>query len=139
MDALRPFLPRVAATLAAVFFLTTAVVPAAHARLVSTDEVAAAEKVGPTEARDKVLGFLARQDVQAQLRALGVSPKEAMARVQGLSDAEARELALKLPDEPAGQDALGTVLGVALVAFLVLLVTDILGFTDVFPFTRGMR
>ncbi len=36
---------------------------------------------------------------------------------------------------PAG----GDVLGVLLTIFIVLLVTDILGFTKVFPFTRAIR
>jgi hypothetical protein len=36
---------------------------------------------------------------------------------------------------PAGGDALG----VALIVFLVLLFTDIMGYTKIFPFTRSSR
>jgi len=37
---------------------------------------------------------------------------------------------------PAGGDAIGTILGAALVIFIVLVITDILGFTDIFPFVK---
>ena len=37
---------------------------------------------------------------------------------------------------PAGGSALGTIAVVSLIAFLVLLFTDIMGYTDIFPFTR---
>ena len=37
---------------------------------------------------------------------------------------------------PAGGDALGVILGVALIVFLVLLITDIMGYTDIFPFVK---
>jgi hypothetical protein len=35
---------------------------------------------------------------------------------------------------PAGGGALGTIVGAALIIFIVLLLTDIFGFTDVFSF-----
>jgi len=45
-------------------------------------------------------------------------------------------LAEAIRPDPAGTGALGTVVGAIVLIFLVLLVTDILGFTKVFPFTR---
>ena len=59
-----------------------------------------------------------------------------MARAANMTDAEVMQIAGQLEQLPAGQDALGTVLGVVIVIFLVLLVTDILGLTNVFPFVR---
>ena len=59
--------------------------------------------------------------------------KAARDRVDALSDEEVAVLADRLDQLPAG----GTdVLTVALIVFLVLLLTDILGYTKVFPFTR---
>ena len=45
-------------------------------------------------------------------------------------------LAARIDQLPAGGDS---VLGVLLVVFVILLITDILGFTRIFPFTRSMR
>jgi hypothetical protein len=88
------------------------------------------------EARQHVKQILDRQHIQKVLRAQGVSAEEAKARVDALSDAEAVRLVEKLDQLPAGGDALGTVIGAALVVFIVLLITDILGYTDVFTFVK---
>ena len=42
----------------------------------------------------------------------------------------------KLRELPAGGNAVGAFIGAALIVFLVLLLTDILGYTDVFPFVK---
>ncbi len=55
------------------------------------------------------------------------------ARVAALSDDEAAQLAARLDELPAGGS---DVLSVALIIFLVLLFTDIMGWTKIFPFTR---
>jgi hypothetical protein len=85
--------------------------------------------------RARVAEFLDRQDVQAQLQARGVSADEVKARVAALTDEEARQMASRIDSLPAG----GDVLGILLTVFIVLLITDILGFTKVFPFTRPIR
>lgn len=83
--------------------------------------------------RDHIRQVLARDDVQRQLLAHGVSPAEVNARVAALSNEEARQMAEQLDNMPAGASS---VLGVLFGVFVILLVTDILGLTDVFPFTR---
>ena len=105
----------------------------AQAGLVSTESVAAAGS------RDRIGVFLDRADVQTRLEALGVSPTEVKARVAALSDAEAAQLAGKIDSLPAGGDGVGTIIYVGLFVFIVLLITDILGLTKVFPFTRSVR
>src|SRR5678815_450126 len=83
--------------------------------------------------RARVLTVLERSDVQAQLQANGVNPADVKARVAAMTDDEVAQLAGQIDSLPAG----GTdVLGVILVVFLVLLITDILGFTKIFPFTK---
>jgi hypothetical protein len=47
-----------------------------------------------------------------------------------------REIAGQLDQLPAGQSAVGAVVGAIVIIFLVLLVTDLLGLTNVFPFVR---
>ena len=86
--------------------------------------------------RERIHEFLGRADVQGQLLARGVSPEDATARVAALTDAEAADLAARIDELPAG--GIGIV-GAILVVFLVLLLTDILGYTKIFPFTRSAR
>jgi len=86
--------------------------------------------------RARVLTVLERSDVQAQLQANGVNPADVKARVAAMTDDEVAQLAGQIDSLPAG----GTdVLGVILIVFLVLLITDILGFTKIFPFTKSVK
>jgi hypothetical protein len=71
---------------------------------------------------------LAREQVRAQLLALGVDPSQVEARVAALTDGELRALAGKVSEAPAGGDALA-VIGVV---FLVLLILEAVGVIDVF-------
>jgi hypothetical protein len=86
--------------------------------------------------RARIVAVLERSEVQHQLRAYGVSPDEIKARVAALSDTEAAELAARIDSAPAG--GLG-LLGAIVLVFLVLLLTDILGYTKIFPFTRSVK
>lgn len=82
--------------------------------------------------RERIQEILTRSDVQEQLVAQGVDPAEVEARVAALSDAEAAQMAEQLEQLPAGASVVGALFAV----FVILLVTDILGLTNVFPFTR---
>lgn len=125
---------RTVAWLMMVVMLATALpLGTAQAALVSTEQVVM-ETTGSD--RDRVEAFLERQDVRRQMIALGVDPAEAAARARQLSDAEIGQIVDRIDRLPAGQSALGAVLGVILIMFLVLLVTDLLGLTDIFPFVR---
>ena len=86
--------------------------------------------------RAQIVSFLDREDVRLQLQAHGVSPVDIKARVAAMTDEEARALASQIDSLPAGG---ADILGVLLIVFLVLLLTDILGFTKIFPFTRSIR
>ena len=88
------------------------------------------------EARNYLKGIVAREDVQTALVAQGINPLEAKARIDSLSDAEAIDLADQIEQQPAGGSALGVIVGALLIVFLVLLITDILGYTDIFPFVK---
>jgi hypothetical protein len=105
----------------------------AFAGIVSTDDVQTSQNASAN--RDKLSHFLARDDVQRGLTAQGVDPDAARARVAALTDVEVADLADRVDKAPAG----GDVLGVIFTIFLVLLITDILGWTKVFPFTRAIR
>jgi hypothetical protein len=88
------------------------------------------------EARENINRILQRQDVQAMLRAYGVSPQEAKVRVDTLSDAEVVAFAEHIDNLPAGGNDFGVLVFAVVFVFVILLVTDIMGYTDVFPFVN---
>ena len=90
-----------------------------------------------TAQRDQVTTLLARADVAAGLQERGVSVDQARQRVAALTDDEVATVAHTIDTAPVGASA--DVLGVIVTIFVVLLITDILGFTKVFPFTRSIR
>ena len=120
--------------LAILMAMTTLPVGLAQAKMVSTDQVI--EQSTSSQDRAQVLDFLMREDVQRQLTLLGVDPDEAAERVAGLSDEELQQIAGRLDELPAGEGSVGIVVGAVLIIFLVLLITDLLGLTDVFPFVN---
>ena len=105
----------------------------AHAGIVSTDTTLTATVTDGN--RDRVNTFFARSDVRQAMEARGVDSADALVRVQSMSDAEVAQVAGRIDQAPAG----GDILGVLFTVFIVLLVTDILGLTKVFPFTRSVR
>jgi len=105
----------------------------AQAGIVSTEEVISTEAAVAN--LDRVSSFLARQDVQQALQEQGISAQAAVDRVKAMSDEEVAALAGRVDQAPAG----GSVLGILFTVFVILLVTDILGLTKVFPFTRSAR
>jgi len=120
--------------MAVVMMMVSMPIGYAQAGMVTTDQVLDAAQL--EETREMVIEFLAREDVREQMEMLGVDPDEASARAGNMTDAEVMQIAGQLEQLPAGQDALGTIVGVILVIFLVLLLTDILGLTNIFPFVR---
>ncbi len=109
----------------------------ASAAIVGTEEAitSASMAAGMTAERERVTGFLSRDDVRKSLEAQGVDPQAAIDRVATLSDEEVQQLAGRIDQAPAG----GNILGILFTVFVILLVTDILGLTKVFPFTRSIR
>jgi len=89
--------------------------------------------------RTRINLFLDRSEVRKHLVAWGVNPDEAKARVDSLTDEEIENIASRIDHLPAGGSDLGTFVGAALIIFIVLLLTDILGFTDVFTFVKSNR
>jgi len=90
-------------------------------------------------AKEKVIQFTAREDVRKILGQMDVDPQMIEARVASMTDEEASQFANEIATLPAGSDALSSLVGAAVFVFVVLLITDILGFTKVFGFTRTIR
>ena len=90
-------------------------------------------------ARDHLKTLISKNDIKRSLISQGIDPDEAKARVDSLSDSEVIEVADKIEQLPAGGGAFGAVIAASVIVFLVLLITDILGYTDVFPFVKSQK
>lgn len=112
-------------------FSLASVSPLAQAGVIGTEQALASGSA--QAARERIATTLARADVQAQLVARGVDPAVVAARVAGLTDAEVAQMDGRLDQLPAGGDG---VLGTLVFIFIILLITDLLGWTSVFPFTN---
>jgi len=86
--------------------------------------------------RQRVGELLTRAEVRAALAARGVEAAQVEARVAALTDEEARSLADQLDRMPAGGS---DIIGILFAVFIILLITDLLGLTKVFPFTRPAK
>jgi hypothetical protein len=73
------------------------------------------------------------------LEQMDVDPQTIEERVAAMTDEEASKFAQEIDTLPAGSDALGSLVGAAVFIFVLLLITDILGLTKVFNFTRSVR
>ncbi len=124
----------VAAAMAVLMAMASMPIGIANAEMVTTDTVI--QQYNSTEDRTLVMDFMLREDVQQQLTLLGVDPEEAARRVASLSDEEIQGIAGRLEEMPAGEGTVGIIVGAVVIIFLILLVTDLLGLTDVFPFVK---
>jgi len=116
--------------LLAVSILFVSVQPAVNAAIVSTPDLVATEQsqIG----REYLLDALEREEVRTALTSQGVDLEMAKARVSSMTDEEVRALNQRMDEMPAG----GSIVGALVLVFLVLLFTDIMGWTDVFPFVN---
>jgi hypothetical protein len=123
---------RIVATALIVSITALALPQPAQAGMLSTGAALAAGD------RDRIVNVMNRGEVRAQLQAYGVNVADLNARIAALTDEEAAQIARQVDSLPAGGDA-GAVLGVALLVFLVLVITDLLGVTHIFPFIKPIR
>ena len=126
----------IAATLVLGLSLSATVQPV-MAQAISTEQAATVLMASPqaSEARARLNAALDRADLAQALADRGVSIDQVRARVAALTDAEAAEVLRQIDSAPAGADVIGTLVTV----FVILLVSDILGLTKVFPFSRSVR
>ncbi len=111
--------------LVVMFFSVSVMLPAARAAVINTETILS-EQVNVTQ--NDLQDILSREDVREQLLTFGVDPVDADLRIAALTDAEINQLQQHINDLPAGSSALA-VLGAV---FLVLLVLELVGVTNVF-------
>ena len=129
------FVKRFFSAFLAASILFTGSMQTVQAAMISSEQVAEqAFTKSADQDRARILNALSREDVQVALVERGIDPAQARDRVASLTDEEASVMASQIENAPAGG-----IIGAVVLVFLVLLLTDILGFTKVFPFTRSVR
>ena len=99
----------------------------AHASVVSTSSVIEARTAQMN--RDQILQLLQRKDAIQALKRMGVDPAQVQARVQHMTATELQAFNDQVKKMEAGGDALTIIVLIG----LILVITDMLGITDVFP------
>jgi hypothetical protein len=127
---------RAVAGLAATALLTASLPAMAQPASTSAPALIGTDEALTPGLPQRVGALLAREEVRTALAARGVDASQVEARVAALTDAEARQLADQLDQLPAGAS---DVLGILFAVFIILLITDILGLTKVFPFTKPIK
>ncbi|WP_200762625.1 PA2779 family protein [Nitrosophilus alvini] len=107
-----------------------------YASLISTQSVVLEQTQQKVDKRAEVLKFMQREDVVKKFESLGVNIEDAKKRVSVLSDEEVEKLYKNIETLPAGGNS---VIGALILVFVILLITDILGYTKVFTFTRTIQ
>jgi hypothetical protein len=130
MSLSRCWFRTIALTLATALFIMSLPLGAARAGLVTTEQLVEAKSAASD--RERLAAILMRDDVRAQMEALGVDRDEAIARIASLSDQEVQQIAGQIDELPAGQNFLVGVLVVAGIVLIALVILDLLGVTDVF-------
>jgi hypothetical protein len=86
-------------------------------------------------AKTELLQTINRSDVKEELLALGVNPANVEKRIDVMTHEEIAQLNQQIDELPAG----GDVLGILLVIFIVFVITDVIGATDIFPFIHPVN
>ncbi len=94
------------------------------------------EQPATVSSKEKVIEFVAREDVAKTFEEMGVDPNMVEKKIASMSDSEISAIAYQIDTMPAGGDAVGAIVGAAVLIFIILLITDLLGLTRVFSFTR---
>jgi hypothetical protein len=119
-------LKKMTSLLVALCLVCAGVAAPVNAAVIATSEAFAAQ------AREDQIGeiqrTLNREDVQAAMVSLGVDPVQAQLRVAALNPAELDRLAAELDRLPAG----GSILALIGAVFVVLLILEITGVTNIF-------
>ena len=134
MKNMRTLLKPLGVFLAFFMFILAGPYQSAMAAMIETEMVVDADRA--QSAREYLNGFLAREDVTNALITQGIDPQEAKIRIDSLTDQEAQFIADKLKQLPAGGDFFVALLIIVFVVFVILLITDIAGYTDIFPFVK---
>lgn len=105
-----------------------------QAAMVGTGEIVNPEQY--SLARDELQQFLDQEAAQQQLQAWGVNPDLVKERINSLTDSELARINREIDTLNAGGTS---ILGVLLIIFIVFVITDVIGATNIFPFIHPVK
>jgi hypothetical protein len=105
----------------------------AQAAMIGNEQIVSQSQSQQT--RDGLQQLFEQETARQQLQAWGVNPDQIKSRIDSLTDAELARFNQQVNDLQAG----GDVLGILLVIFLVFIITDVIGATDIFPFIHPVK
>jgi hypothetical protein len=106
----------------------------AQAAMVDNDRIISEQQIALDSAA--ILEMLDQDVTVQQLESWGVNPEMARERINSLTGEELANINRQLNELKAGGDS---VLGVLLIIFVIFVITDVLGATDIFPFIHPIR
>lgn len=104
-----------------------------QAAIVSNNQLI--HKINQANDKAALLQTINRADVQAQLISMGVSSADLETRVNQMTQQEIAQFNQHMAEMHAGSG----VLGVVVLIFIVFVVTDVIGATDIFPFIHPVN
>ena len=137
MNVLRKTFKPVSIYLAVTMFLMGVPVQSVPAAMIDTETIM--DSARGREAREYLHQLMARKEIQAAIVAQGIDPNEAWARINSLSDNEVIRIADQIDQLPAGGEIIEFLVIIILAGFIVLVILDLTGVTDVFPFIKSQR
>ena len=135
MSVLRKTLKPMSVILAVIMFLISAPVQTVLAAMIDTETIM--DSARGREAREYLHQLLSRREIQDAIVAQGIDPNEAWARISSLSDNEIIRIADQIDQLPAGGGVIEFLLIIILAGFIVLVIFDLTGIMDVFPFIKS--
>lgn len=104
-----------------------------QAAIISNDQII--HKIDQANDRATLLQTIKREDVQAQLSSMGVSSADVETRINQMTHEEIAQLNQQMAELPAG----GSVVGIIVLIFIIFVITDVIGATDIFPFIHPVN
>lgn len=105
----------------------------ARAAIIDNDQVI--QQLQQAIDKDALLQTINREDVQEQLLSMGVTTKDIESRINQMTQEEIAQLNKQVKELPAG----GDVLGIIVLVFIIFVITDVIGATDIFPFIHPVK
>ena len=126
------FLRRPTAALLSILLALMPMLPA-QAAMIGNEQIV--NQSLSVQTRDSLRQLFEQDTARQQLQAWGVSPDQINTRINSLTDAELARINQQVGDLNAG----GNILGILLVIFIVFVITDVIGATDIFPFIHPVN
>ena len=105
----------------------------AQAAIISNSQVM--DNLEQANNKEVFLQTIHRVDVQEQLVRMGVSTADIENRIDNMTQEEIAQLNQQLDELPAG----GDILGIIVLLFIIFVITDVIGATDIFPFIHPVN